>query len=128
MRGSETKLTRSSSEGCHNLELRRWVYELDPINDSVVATMASGYKKANVAVDVEMVWLQNSRKAPFLTASGIFDKCNVVSPLLRGSLVPEGHCAEFYLKNGDVLFLCNIEHGCYNDRDGYAKRRHEGLT
>lgn len=68
--------------------------------------MASKYKKADGrAVDVESVWLQNSRKTPFLNVSDILAKSNVVFLLLRYALIQKGHCAKLMVKKGDVLFF-----------------------
>lgn len=52
-------------------------------------------------VDVERVWLQNCRKALFLTASGIFEKYNCVFLFLRCAMVPEGHHANSFLEKSD---------------------------
>lgn len=55
----------------------------------------------------ERLSLQNWKKLPFLTASGIFNKYNVDSSALWWALVPEGHYSEFNFEKKVMLTHCN---------------------
>lgn len=52
------ELKHSGWETRHNLQPRRPMNGLRPFDDSVVATIASGYEKADVeAVGLKIIWL-----------------------------------------------------------------------
>lgn len=109
-RSAMIELTSSGPEESRYLEPKRGVKGLLPFDESVLATMASGWEKAGAkAVDVERICLHNSEKAPLLSSSGLFVKYHVDSPILSCALAPKGHCAELFLKEDEVFFSHNMK-------------------